>query len=51
MQTKAVFLDAAGVLLDTAAMPPQWQRAIAMQLVPKLGGTPEAWAAANVYAR
>ena len=50
MQTKAVFLDAAGVLLDTSVMPEQWQRAVAAHLAPKLGGTPAQWAAANLYA-
>lgn len=50
MQTKAVFLDAAGVLLDTDVMPAQWQQALAAHLVPKLGGTAEVWAAANTYA-
>ena len=50
MRTKAVFLDAAGVLLDTGVMPAQWQRAVGLHLAPRLGGTPEAWAAANTVA-
>jgi len=50
MQTKAVFLDAAGVLLDTDVMPEQWQRAVGAHLAPRLGDTAEAWAAANVHA-
>lgn len=50
MQTKAVFLDAAGVLLDTTVMPQQWHRAVAAHFGPRLGGTSEQWAAANVHA-
>jgi len=50
MQTKAVFLDAMGVLLDGEVMPAQWQRAVAQHLMPKLGGSAESWAAADVYA-
>ena len=50
MQTKAVFLDAAGVLLDTTVMPAQWHAAIAAYFGPRLGGTPEQWTAANVHA-
>lgn len=50
MQTKAVFLDAMGVLLDGDVMPSQWQRAVAEHLVPKLGGSAEAWMAADPYA-
>jgi HAD superfamily hydrolase (TIGR01509 family) len=46
----AIFLDAAGVLLDTTVMPAQWQRHVAEYLVPRLGGTPEAWAEANAWA-
>lgn len=47
MQTKAVFLDAAGVLLDTSVMPEQWRQLVGAHLVPRLGGTPALWAAAN----
>lgn len=50
MQTKAVFLDAAGVLLDTEAMPSQWHQAVARHLIPQFGGTAEVWAAANEHA-
>jgi len=50
MQSTAVFLDAAGVLLDTAVMPEQWHRAIGEYLAPRIGGTAEQWAAANVAA-
>jgi HAD superfamily hydrolase (TIGR01509 family) len=48
--TTAVFLDGVGVLLDAHAMAPQWQRLVGEFLVPRLGGDPPAWAAANVYA-
>jgi HAD superfamily hydrolase (TIGR01509 family) len=50
MQTTAVFLDGAGVLLDTPAMPELWQRAVAEYFPARLGGAPEAWAAANEHA-
>lgn len=50
MRTKAVFLDAAGVLLDTGVMAAQWQRAVGEHLAPRLGGTPERWAEANAAA-
>lgn len=50
MQTKAVFLDAGGVLLDTSVMPAQWHQAIADRLIPLFGGTAEVWAAANEHA-
>ncbi len=48
--TKCIFLDAAGVLLDTSVMPAQWQRLIAEFLAPRLGGEPSAWGPANAYA-
>jgi HAD superfamily hydrolase (TIGR01509 family) len=47
---RAIFLDAAGVLLDTSVMPSQWQRLVGEYLAPRLGGTPDAWAAANAWA-
>jgi len=50
MQSQAVFLDAAGVLLDTAVMPALWHRAVGRHLAPLLGGTAEQWAAANAAA-
>lgn len=50
MGVNALFLDAAGVLLDTDRMPAQWQRLVGEFLAPRLGGKPSAWAAANVYA-
>src|SRR6267143_2525206 len=48
--THSVFFDAAGVLLDTTAMPTQWQRLIGEFLAPRLGGEPSAWGPANAYA-
>src|SRR2546428_9964057 len=48
--TNCIFLDAAGVLLDTSVMPAQWQRLIAEFLAPRLGGEPSAWGPANAYA-
>jgi HAD superfamily hydrolase (TIGR01509 family) len=46
----AIFLDAAGVLLDTDAMAPQWQRLCGEFFAPRLGGEPAAWATANAWA-
>lgn len=47
MRTTAVFLDGSGVLLDEAAMPGLWQRALGRYLAARLGGEPERWEAAN----
>lgn len=46
----AIFLDAAGVLLDTSVMPAQWQRLSGEFFAPRLGGDPAAWANANTWA-
>ena len=46
----AIFLDAAGVLLDSGAMPAQWQRLCGEFFAPRLGGDPAAWASANAWA-
>lgn len=48
--TTAVFLDAAGVLIDTSVMSAQWQRLVGDFFAPRLGGDPQAWGPANVYA-
>lgn len=48
--TTAVFLDIYGVLIDPSSLAPQWQRLVGEFLVPRLGGEPEAWGAANKYA-
>ena len=45
-----VFIDDGGVLNDNHARAPQWRRLLGDYLVPCLGGTPEAWAKANVGA-
>ncbi len=47
MQTRAVFLDAAGVLLDLTTRPQQWRQAVGIYFPPLLGGTAEQWAEAN----
>jgi HAD superfamily hydrolase (TIGR01509 family) len=46
----AIFLDAAGVLLDSDAMPTQWRRLCGEFFAPRLGGDPGAWASANAWA-
>ena len=46
----AIFLDAAGVLLDSDAMPAQWQRLAGEFFAPRLGGDPAAWGPANAWA-
>lgn len=50
MTSRAIFLDAAGVLLDTNLMPAQWQRLAGEFFAPRLGGDAAAWAAANIRA-
>jgi FMN phosphatase YigB (HAD superfamily) len=42
-----IFLDDGGVLNDNSLRAPQWQRLVGEFFVPRLGGTPEAWAEAN----
>jgi HAD superfamily hydrolase (TIGR01509 family) len=48
--TTAIFLDAAGVLLDTRVMESQWQQLVADYFGPRLGGAPDAWRSANAWA-
>ena len=43
-----LFLDDGGVVSNNAARAPQWQRLVAEFFVPRLGGTPPAWAKANL---
>ena len=50
MTIRALFIDLAGVIIDTSVMPAQWQRLIGEFLGPRLGGDADAWKAANVYA-
>ena len=45
-----VFIDDGGVLNDNDTRAPQWRRLLGEYLSPRLGGTPEAWARANVGA-
>lgn len=43
-----VFLDDGGVMSENARRAPQFARLVARYLVPRLGGAPQAWAAANL---
>lgn len=45
---RVVFLDDGGVLNDNARRAPEWRRLLGEYFTPRLGGTPEAWAAANM---
>lgn len=47
MGRPALFLDDGGVLNENTRRGLQWQRLVARYLVPRRGGAPEAWAAAN----
>ena len=47
---RVVFIDDGGVLNDNDARAPQWRRLLGEYLTPRLGGTPEAWARANLGA-
>ena len=42
-----IFLDDGGVLNDNRLRAPQWARLVGEYFAPRLGGTPERWAAAN----
>jgi HAD superfamily hydrolase (TIGR01509 family) len=42
-----IFLDDGGVMNLNHLRGPQWQRLVGAFMAPRLGGTPEAWAAAN----
>ena len=44
---RVVFIDDGGVLNDNERRAPEWRRLLGEYLTPRLGGTPEAWAAAN----
>ncbi|MDP9320099.1 MAG: hypothetical protein M3P16_03260 [Chloroflexota bacterium] len=46
---RAVFLDDGGVLNDNERRAPEWRRLLGEYFVPSLGGTLEAWAAANTF--
>jgi phosphoglycolate phosphatase-like HAD superfamily hydrolase len=45
---RVVFIDDGGVLNDNERRAPEWRRLLGEYLPPRLGGAPEAWAAANV---
>jgi phosphoglycolate phosphatase-like HAD superfamily hydrolase len=45
---RVLFLDDGGVISDNTERSLQWQRLLGDFFAPRLGGTPEAWAAANV---
>ena len=47
---RVVFIDDGGVLNDNDVRAPQWRRLLGEYLTPRLGGSREAWAAANVGA-
>jgi len=42
-----LFLDDGGVISDNRVRGPQWRRLVGAFFAPRLGGTPDAWAAAN----
>jgi hypothetical protein len=43
----ALFLDDGGVMNENTRRGRQWQHLVGRYFVPRLGGAPEAWAAAN----
>jgi len=45
-----VFIDDGGVLNDNERRAPEWRRLLGEYMPPRLGGTPDAWARANVGA-
>lgn len=47
---EVLFVDKGGVLIDNNDLSPQWRRLIGEFLAPRLGGSMEAWGAANVPA-
>ncbi len=47
---EALFVDKGGVLLDNPVLSAQWRRLVGEFLAPRLGGSREAWGAANVPA-
>lgn len=49
-EIRVVFIDDGGVLNDNQARAPQWRRLLGEYLVPRLGGTSDAWAEANIGA-
>ncbi len=49
-EIRVIFIDDGGVLNDNHARAPQWRRLLGEYFVPRLGGTHQAWAQANVGA-
>jgi len=47
---EVLFVDKGGVLIDENDLSPQWRRLIGEFLAPRLGGSVEAWGAANIPA-
>jgi HAD superfamily hydrolase (TIGR01509 family) len=47
VRAPVIFLDDGGVISNNREREPQWRRLLAEFLVPRLGGSLEAWAAAN----
>lgn len=47
---EVLFVDKGGVLLDNTMLSAQWRRLVGEYLAPRLGGSHEAWGAANVPA-
>jgi HAD superfamily hydrolase (TIGR01509 family) len=47
---EVLFVDKGGVLLDNTMLSAQWRRLVGEFLAPRLGGSREAWGAANVPA-
>jgi len=47
---EVLFVDKGGGLIDNNDLSPQWRRLIGEFLAPRLGGSPEAWEAANIPA-
>ena len=47
MTRPVIFLDDGGVMNDNRLRAGQWQQLVAEFFTPRLGGTPEGWAAAN----
>jgi HAD superfamily hydrolase (TIGR01509 family) len=47
---QVLFVDKGGVLIDNSDLSPQWRRLIGEFLAPRLGGSAEAWGAANIPA-
>jgi hypothetical protein len=47
MTRPALFIDDGGVMNENVRRGRQWERLVGQYFSPRLGGAPEAWAAAN----